>query len=495
MPTRPDAAAAARRLARDERGFTLVFFAVALPVLLGIVGLAVDVGRLYTLDSQLARVADAAALAAASQLDRSTDALPRARAAAEGLGNRPSFAENADLGLSFRFASHLSDLRDSPNFSLADTDGAQAVYVEVATARRSLTASFMQFIGAGPAAFSRKAIAESQHHACDVSPLMLCQRDPARFVSSAMRGRQYRFRNAPDIADGTLVTLDAPGDGEGRATPARLASNRPDFCYVEGIRFRRGVAALQFDEAINVRFDRYATATGPVAPELAAFPPAPNVVKGQRYQSCLSPPNAASVYPPYRLPRDSAFQRVTDASRYDDGTGDWKSALAYGGSGADVASALDEYILWNHADKTPVFQGSLRVARSRYELYLRELGLTEATEATPVPMQRNALAATLPTGGPRAGSYASLSEPPAPVCYRGSEPADEARRRILYVAIADCANFGQDATATRLSRRVGKFFLTEPANAGIVMLEFVTMLTPGADDGKLRHVVRLVATE
>ena len=139
--------AVVRAAARDERGFITVFFAVALPALLGLVGLAIDVGRLYTLDTQLANIADAAALAAASQLDRTDGALQRARDAANGLTNDASFSDDTNLGLTFRFAATLSDLRESPAFTLADASGADAIYVEVTTARRSLTASFIQFVG------------------------------------------------------------------------------------------------------------------------------------------------------------------------------------------------------------------------------------------------------------------------------------------------------------------------------------------------------------
>lgn len=481
-------------LGGDERGFTLIFFAVALPLMLGVVGLAVDVGRLYTLDTQLANVADAAALAAASQLDRNDGALQRARDAANALTNEASFSDTSHVELSFRFAATLPELQNSPIFTLSDPSGAAAVYVEVRTAHRSLTASFLEFVGAQAAPIQRRATAESQYYACDVTPLMMCHRDPAGFTASATRGRQYMLRNSAAMTDGTLVTLDAPGDVAGRFTPQRLASNRPAFCYTDTIIYRAGVTARQFDDAVNVRFDRYQQANGPIAPELAAFPPAPSVIQGQRYKSCLSPPNAADVNPPYHLPRDSAFRRVTDDTRYDQGSGDWKATLAYGASGSNVALALDEYIYWNHADKTAAFQSRLRASTSRFEIYLKELGLDQLTEPNLVSTRPGALSATLPTGGPRAGSYASLSETPTPRCYSGREPANEARRRVVYIAIVDCRNFASNASAAVLSRFVGKFFLVEPSNAGVIFVEFLNLVKPVSDDGKLRHIVQLVDT-
>jgi Flp pilus assembly protein TadG len=484
-----------RRLGRDERGFTLVFFAVSLPALLGIVGLAIDFGQLYALDTRLANAADAAALSAASQLDRTPAAITRARDAANALTNTASFAGDRTVSLTFRFAATPNELRDDPGFTLTEANGADAAVVEVTTLRRSFSATLLQFVGAKPAQIQRRATAMSQYYACDVTPLLLCQRDPERFIATATRGRQYRLRHAPDTADGTLVTLDAAGDDTGAMTPRLLATDRPAFCYTEGMTLRTGVALPQFDDAINLRFDRYANAFGPIAPELATFPPAPNVIKGQRYNSCLSPPNAAEFNPPYHLPRDSAFRTVRPATPYDLGTGDWKTTAAYGASGSQAASALGEYVFWNHADKSPIFQGSLQTSATRYELFLKELGLSVATQANPVSTFAGALAATLPTGGPRTGPYRTAAENPEPRCYRGSQPANDARRRIIYAAIVDCANFARNATPSRLSRAIGKFFITEPSTAGQIFVEFQNLLVPADDDGKLRHVVQLIAAD
>ena len=79
-----------------------------------------------------------------------------------------------------------------------------------------------------------------------------------------------------------------------------------------------------------------------------------------------------------------------------------------------------------------------------------------------------------------------------PVCYAGTRPAVEARRRVIYLSVADCGAFPGAATADNLSRRVGKFFLTEPTDGGAALVEFVGMVEPTDDDGKLHHVVQLV---
>jgi hypothetical protein len=66
--------AAIRALLCDQRGNIAMLFAIMLGVLFGFSALAVDAGHLYVLKSKLQRTADAAALAAASQLPDETDA-------------------------------------------------------------------------------------------------------------------------------------------------------------------------------------------------------------------------------------------------------------------------------------------------------------------------------------------------------------------------------------------------------------------------------------
>lgn len=53
---------------KDEQGVTMVLVAIALLALLGMAGLAIDVGQLVVAKAQLTRAADAAALAGVQSL-------------------------------------------------------------------------------------------------------------------------------------------------------------------------------------------------------------------------------------------------------------------------------------------------------------------------------------------------------------------------------------------------------------------------------------------
>src|SRR5258706_175738 len=67
---------------RKRKGFALVATAVSSLVLLGVLGLALDLGRLYVINSELQSFADASALAAAFEMDGTTAGLIRADAVA-----------------------------------------------------------------------------------------------------------------------------------------------------------------------------------------------------------------------------------------------------------------------------------------------------------------------------------------------------------------------------------------------------------------------------
>ncbi|MFN7931836.1 MAG: pilus assembly protein TadG-related protein [Bryobacteraceae bacterium] len=73
---------------RSRRGFVLVTTALSIAVLIGISGLAIDVGRLYIARSEAQAFADAAAISAALQLDGTADGRTAALAAVAASRNR-----------------------------------------------------------------------------------------------------------------------------------------------------------------------------------------------------------------------------------------------------------------------------------------------------------------------------------------------------------------------------------------------------------------------
>jgi len=87
-----------------QRGFVLITAGVWAAAMLGMLGLAVDVGRLYIVKSELQTFADSAALAAALELDGSAEGLERARNAVATNANRWNFATAVINGAQTEFS-------------------------------------------------------------------------------------------------------------------------------------------------------------------------------------------------------------------------------------------------------------------------------------------------------------------------------------------------------------------------------------------------------
>lgn len=82
---------------RPKNGFVLIATSIALVILLALAGLAVDIGRMYVIKSELQAFADAASLTAAPRLNGSEAGLTLARQAPLELTTGPN-AMKWDMG-------------------------------------------------------------------------------------------------------------------------------------------------------------------------------------------------------------------------------------------------------------------------------------------------------------------------------------------------------------------------------------------------------------
>ncbi len=96
------------RNARGKRGYVLVLTAVSALALVGILGLAVDVGRMFITKSEVQTFADSAAIAAALELDGTSTGLNDARTAAAANLNRWNFSTRAFTGTTTEFATAVA---------------------------------------------------------------------------------------------------------------------------------------------------------------------------------------------------------------------------------------------------------------------------------------------------------------------------------------------------------------------------------------------------
>lgn len=140
-----------RLTSRNRRGSAIVYLAVALPVLCGILSLCVDYGLVQLTKTELQTAADAAARYAATGLDGGGPAVVRARAAAAAAQNKATL-RSGDLQSAMRVEFGVWDASTRTFTPVPASEEASAsalrVWMEFKQATNSsLTLSFARMIG------------------------------------------------------------------------------------------------------------------------------------------------------------------------------------------------------------------------------------------------------------------------------------------------------------------------------------------------------------
>lgn len=219
-----------------QRGAFGILYAIILPVMLGMIGLAVDLSIMYARGHELQAVADGAALAAARALDGTTEGLDRAREAARIAARKAEYRFlNSDTfdwspeALKFSTSpdgpwveSGAVSALDVPNllYAQVDTSGLDARYGTVAIA-------FLRVVGVeGEQYMARRAVAGRRDTA--ITPLAVCALNntpitsrtnaPSTGVDEAV---EYGFRRGVGY---NLLQLNPNG-----TTPRNYVVNPLDF--------------------------------------------------------------------------------------------------------------------------------------------------------------------------------------------------------------------------------------------------------------------------
>jgi Flp pilus assembly protein TadG len=453
-----------RCFAGDERGHAMVFVAIMLPVLIGFSLLTVDMSRVNNLHNDLQSAADAFALAGAAELDGGGDAIERAnRAIANLVANQSRFSTagthtltDADLHVVYLDELPPSDATaldedglGADDIDYSTTDNALARYALVTVQPTAFETIFPAALLGGPATMdvSTQSVGGYGSAVCDYTPMFICNpygslEDMQEALSGTTRPMMLlkEQKGNAQYGPGNFGYLNSPSGGRGTKEIAEmLAITHPRACYSdEGVTTKPGdIASVQ--NALNVRFDMYGNgkvAGYDITPALN--PAAPNVRKGLKVKvsgkNCTyEAPTGAPAANYMALPRDKCFASGTCDSagsltnRIGDGDWDfdtywdtnWPTGL--NGTTDHKAAITDEDV----CGEDP----------SRYCVYKYEV----AHKATLVPN----------------------AEPSAPQCSTTTEGPD---RRLLYVAVIDCAtNEVSGGGGTYPVQVFASVFLTEPA--------------------------------
>lgn len=198
-----------RNWIRDEGGAVAVYMAIGTAIFFPIIAIAVDATNYYKLNTELKQAADAAALAAATELDFTDEGLVAAenaaRTAVQNLQTGATDAEGSDVEIAT--VQFLRALPPAGNYNYGDyltTVGSKARYVRVITETRTrgstgyvaLVALWGGDSDKGLKATAEDAVAGKTTVACRAMPIMMC--NPAEVTADC---------GNPNVTGGTSYSL------------------------------------------------------------------------------------------------------------------------------------------------------------------------------------------------------------------------------------------------------------------------------------------------
>lgn len=324
---------------RKQRGALLVMLAILIIVLVAIAALALDLGRLFVLRSEVQNAVDAAALAAAAELDSKSDARLRARQASRQLLVERGiymgeFTAAKDLqDDQYTFYSSIDPIKE-PATSDADARFVD-ITIDLTSTGEGIQLFFLpvlQVLGLDTPVEEGlwgRALAGQQTVICEFPPFLMCvdnielwdDSDPGN--DPMKPGEMVRLRqhggSASSWLPGNFAFL-VPDDATGAGDLAEyLAGAASQSCAPPVISSAPGQKAQPSRRGFNTRFDLTDEPGNSFDPE--EYPPAPNVIDHPRDEVILNAINAGEEVP--RI-GDGDWDRDTYWAKYHEGLGHTK---------------------------------------------------------------------------------------------------------------------------------------------------------------------------
>ena len=130
------------RKGNKQKGFTLLTTAICIVVIMGMLGLVIDLGRSYIAKNETQAFTDAAALAAAAELDNTSAGISNAKSAVTNSTNKWYFNGKSFTGVTTEFSTDQTTWVTSPS------TGTNYRYARVTAPTNSLVTYFMTVLGA-----------------------------------------------------------------------------------------------------------------------------------------------------------------------------------------------------------------------------------------------------------------------------------------------------------------------------------------------------------
>src|SRR6266498_1699787 len=319
-----------KRCKSNERGSVLVMTAIAMLVCFLMLGLSIDISRIYLVRAELQNAADAAALSAARELNSSTQGIDYAAAAAvsPSLANTYSLKKiaitiNQNTGVEFAVNLDAPDASGQRYVSYQTYSGwsdatkeafAKDVrFVRVTTQAGSTNILFAVGILGSSHSETRQAVAGMSvgiNRICDFFPVAVALTDPNPAPGTLMTLNFVQGSgSSATLSDKDYIVLEVPDiNGNGSPETAVLSGGVTTLCQSLGadITFHMTPSAnqnngpVQITEGTNTRFDFQANGYGgalrdtlPEPDGTLVFKPDLNIQADITYEQYSNP----SIYP------------------------------------------------------------------------------------------------------------------------------------------------------------------------------------------------------
>jgi Flp pilus assembly protein TadG len=301
-----------------QHGAVAIIVALSLVVLIGMLGLVIDLGHLYVTKTELQNAADAAALSGAKELDGTLDGVNAASASAIEAARRNKYDLNAKVVTITGANIEYSNSPDGPWVGLA---AAQArpdnkTFLKVDTGSQSLNTWFIHVVPGAPSSTATFGMAVAGYYVVDVAPIGICAVDKDRQEHGFIRGVAYNVPRLNPLvinADPMWINpVNAPPDACGDVDPQWNSSDKmaafvctgrssvikslPGEVFVNP----GGDAAL--GKQLNSRFDDYQGSKC----DVATAPPDANVKEYKVDDPTKPPPQRLPAVPAGGCPASSS---------------------------------------------------------------------------------------------------------------------------------------------------------------------------------------------
>lgn len=506
-----------KRPVQNARGAILIMAAIIMVVLIGVAALALDLGRLFVLHTEMQNAVDAAAISAAAELDGETDAFVRAKTAAnqEMLNHLSHFSKKNELlenleteDLIFTFYSWIGseyDGEDPPTSCTPNAenkcetiDFANASYVRITLdpdpalfssddGRYEIDLYFLPVLSlftndpvAATASTRVAALAGSHYEACNYPPMMIC--DPDEGGDPLSPGDMVDLKEQKDSSKlwgpgffGWLIpskeNSDDPGDGGlsgNRLLARRLGSKYGQRCDPPIVEPNPGNKGNWPRWALNTRFGLYQHGFFRGSNK-SDYPSAPNIID---------------------YPRDDKIHPVQQPLGNRFGNGEWIVTEVGYEDRPSVFSRTDYNTHFN-----PGAAALTMITRLQY--YNWEMAGNLAVNNFPGPL--HAEETQCDEFGSHTQECRMLNGLPFPGA--AQDPDNEFKRRELFVAMVPCVTNGikggtKPFNLDDAGGKWAKFLMTEhipPPSAGEgikVVAEFIDYVEQ-RDDEHFKTVIQL----